>query len=196
MGDLSPRQFLDVLETFQGIAERFTLTYRVDARRTAESGTVVAESYGSDIAIIADEAAVRKFHAHAPYQILLSPTNISGQGWTVKFETMVYRVPIITERNSDQLLPTVTAFGLIEAERERQDQFKASGKFTHTCADPMDDLKRFAILSEEVGEIAHAINEGFEPGDNLLAEVVQVAAVCVAWIESHGIPMRDKEVVK
>ena len=40
-----------------------------------------------------------------------------------------------------------------------------------------------AILSEEVGEAARAILEGGETRDGLRDELVQVAAVAVAWIE-------------
>jgi NTP pyrophosphatase (non-canonical NTP hydrolase) len=40
-----------------------------------------------------------------------------------------------------------------------------------------------AVLAEEQGEVAKAILEGDELGLN--AELVQVAAVCVAWLESR-----------
>jgi NTP pyrophosphatase (non-canonical NTP hydrolase) len=59
-------------------------------------------------------------------------------------------------------------------------------------ADPgVTELYKFAVLSEEVGEVARELNETSEfgagaPNDDsaLAAELVQVAAVCVAWLES------------
>jgi NTP pyrophosphatase (non-canonical NTP hydrolase) len=38
------------------------------------------------------------------------------------------------------------------------------------------------VLVEEVGEVAHAILEN--DIDNLREELIQVAAVCVAWLET------------
>lgn len=38
------------------------------------------------------------------------------------------------------------------------------------------------ILTEELGEVARSINE--QDDENLKLELIQVAAVCVAWLES------------
>jgi NTP pyrophosphatase (non-canonical NTP hydrolase) len=38
------------------------------------------------------------------------------------------------------------------------------------------------VLAEEVGEIAHALNE--HDDENLMEEIVQVAAVALAWLLS------------
>lgn len=56
-----------------------------------------------------------------------------------------------------------------------------------------NDLKWLSILGEEFGEVARAVNEdnpAFERlythdalRENLEVELVQVAAVCIAWIE-------------
>jgi len=52
-----------------------------------------------------------------------------------------------------------------------------------SCAEWTDlpDTK-FRVLAEEVGEIAHALNE--HDDENLMEEIVQVAAVALAWLLS------------
>ena len=45
----------------------------------------------------------------------------------------------------------------------------------------LTDLERLAVLTEEVGEVAHALNEN-DP-DELRRELLQVAACAVAWLE-------------
>jgi NTP pyrophosphatase (non-canonical NTP hydrolase) len=70
-------------------------------------------------------------------------------------------------------------------ERSRQEQLKAKGKFTYTCADAeMTDGQRLAVLVEEVGEVARAMNDG----KGLREELIQVAAVAVAWVEAIDTP--------
>lgn len=65
-------------------------------------------------------------------------------------------------------------------ERKRQEWLKAEGRFQYTPADPqLDDGERLAILVEEIGEIAKAI----QYGAGLRDELIQVAAVCAAWVE-------------
>lgn len=73
---------------------------------------------------------------------------------------------------------------LISQERERQETLKAAGKFAKTCADAMDDGIRLAVLTEEVGELAHEINEGRATGLEAQKELIQVGAVVLAWLES------------
>jgi len=79
----------------------------------------------------------------------------------------------------------------VRQERERQEDLKQQGKFKHTCADaevPLGD--KLAILIEEVGEVAEAIlqvqdlNTLGDPIKDLRKELIQVAAVAVAWAES------------
>jgi len=85
----------------------------------------------------------------------------------------------------------------IKAERLRQEQRKAEGRFTHTCADPdpgaMTDAEKLTVLVEEVGEVAREVltqdgrrlardTEGTR--EALRTELVQVAAVAVAWVEA------------
>jgi hypothetical protein len=70
----------------------------------------------------------------------------------------------------------------VTAERLRQVQLKTEGRFEHTCADPeATDGYRLTVLVEEVGEVARAVLES--DGRGLREELVQVAAVAVAWIE-------------
>lgn len=71
----------------------------------------------------------------------------------------------------------------VSLERDRQEQLKHAGRFAHTCSDvELDELERFAILVEEIGEVARALNDD-QGRARLRAELVQVAAVAVAWIE-------------
>ncbi len=71
-------------------------------------------------------------------------------------------------------------------ERLRQEALRSSGKFKATCATlgehQMNDHQCLAVLGEEFGEVARAINEN-DSKIHLREELVQVAAVCVAWIE-------------
>jgi hypothetical protein len=71
-------------------------------------------------------------------------------------------------------------------ERLRQCQLKESGKFLLSCADPQPNSRRLAILAEEFGEVAREVseeNDGRGDVTRLRMELVQVAAVCLAWIE-------------
>lgn len=80
----------------------------------------------------------------------------------------------------------------IYRERDRQDQLKLQGKFDFTCADKeMAHAERLSVITEEVGEVARAINERIGRGPftdpelmHLGKELVQVAAVAVAWCEA------------
>jgi len=66
------------------------------------------------------------------------------------------------------------AFELITDERKRQDE--KWGGYSHS------DFVWNAILSEEIGEVAHEV---LNPGlYSLREEIVQVAAVAVAWLEA------------
>ncbi len=57
--------------------------------------------------------------------------------------------------------------------------------------DRLSNERRYLILSEEVGEVAEALVQQIDSGrfrrgnhsDNLRAELIQVAAVSVAWVE-------------
>lgn len=87
--------------------------------------------------------------------------------------------------------PHQRALDLVTAERARQDD--AHG--TQTCAShALNDLEKLSILVEEVGELAQAMNDHRWPttdsaiyperAKRIRDELVHVAAVSVAWIES------------
>ena len=79
--------------------------------------------------------------------------------------------------------PTLDVLGRVGDERDRQERLVLVGKFSQTCADPEmpTDLK-LACLGEEFGEVCRALlGEG-----DLRTELVEVAAVAVAWAESLG----------
>lgn len=82
----------------------------------------------------------------------------------------------------------------IITERVRQEDLRQAGRFRYTCAGPgLTDTERLAVLLEEVGETARATLEreglvsdrinGADLADALRTELIQVAAVAVAWLE-------------
>lgn len=73
------------------------------------------------------------------------------------------------------------ALQAIRAERNRQDKLYGEGKlpWIASIAECPNEL-RLAALVEEVGEVARAYHDGNE----LRSELVHVAAVAVAWLES------------
>lgn len=76
----------------------------------------------------------------------------------------------------------------IAAERLRQERLKAAGRFKFTPADlGLSDPERLAVLAEEFGEVAREVAERVAGKTTdfakLRAELVQVAAVAVAWVE-------------
>lgn len=80
-----------------------------------------------------------------------------------------------TPANLEALIAVLT-------ERKRQERLKAAGKFSHTCADSeLSDDVCCRVLGEEFGEVCRAINDG--DLENLREELIQVAAVAVAWVE-------------
>jgi NTP pyrophosphatase (non-canonical NTP hydrolase) len=52
---------------------------------------------------------------------------------------------------------------------------------TPLSRDPADVAKKLAVLLEEVGEVAHALNYDSADTDNLKDELVQVATMALAW---------------
>lgn len=76
----------------------------------------------------------------------------------------------------------------IQEERQRQRDLLKAGQIKDDVSSAATDHRRkFRVLLEEVGEVAHALDQiehhGLAAG-NLTKELTQVAAVCVAWLES------------
>jgi septum formation topological specificity factor MinE len=83
-------------------------------------------------------------------------------------------------------------------ERYRQEELKKEGRFKFTCSDPgMSNLDRLACLDEESGEVAREclhlrnlvydrpLQEADEEIVALRTELIQVIAICFAWLESE-----------
>lgn len=77
-------------------------------------------------------------------------------------------------------------------ERARQEQLRLERKFRATCAtigpDQMTEFQCFTVLGEEVGEVGRACLDMDDMNKcnadlRLREELIQVAAVCVAWVE-------------
>lgn len=82
-------------------------------------------------------------------------------------------------------------YGEIKHEIARQILLRAQGRFTHTPKDSgVPDFVKFGILSEELGEVARCVLANSRlvqesaSVDNLREELVQVAAIAVAWLET------------
>lgn len=75
-------------------------------------------------------------------------------------------------------------YEMIDQERERQKQQwgKEHGWGFGDCSSPaVDPAVKVAVLTEEIGEVARAVLE--RDGKQLVVELVQVAAVALAWLE-------------
>jgi NTP pyrophosphatase (non-canonical NTP hydrolase) len=83
-------------------------------------------------------------------------------------------------------LPTSTTQKMVSevgTERTRQDMLIHRGKIPWNCADPnIPHQLKLPVLAEEFGEVARAMLEQTET--DLKTELIQVAAVAVAWAES------------
>lgn len=94
--------------------------------------------------------------------------------------------------------------GAIRRERHRQQRLFKEGTHLFTCSSPVAcRARKFRVLLEEGGEVAKAVDqlELAESRESLalpqyksevLAELVQVAAVCVAWLESMETNTNEK----
>lgn len=79
----------------------------------------------------------------------------------------------------------VDIYDAIDAERDRQME-KWAGEHDWGYGDcssiGVDEPVKVGVLTEELGEVARAMLDGNRTG--LRAELVQVAAVAVAWLEA------------
>lgn len=93
------------------------------------------------------------------------------------------------QQNIENQERLATIYQDILAERQRQDDLKAQGKFSATCADELPAFEKLAILAEEFGEVAKELCECNNTGHalnspHLRTELIQVAAVAIAWVEA------------
>lgn len=85
--------------------------------------------------------------------------------------------------------PTWETLRRVGTERRRQNVMVADGTVPFDCTDPkLNPMTKLAVLTEELGEVARAVLDE-EPLEDLRGELIQVAAVAVAWAE--GIPCDD-----
>lgn len=81
-----------------------------------------------------------------------------------------------------------TIFAEIEKERARQQlqwtRYHSWG-YGDCSSSEVEDIVKAAVLTEECGEVARTVLEGKRKC--LRKELVQVAAVAVAWLESKGV---------
>jgi hypothetical protein len=89
----------------------------------------------------------------------------------------------------DQAPATALVFNEVVAEMERAHKLKADGKFPYVIGENGRDHAA-PIFAEELFEVNEAalkvmrtINDG-SPNSKLRVELVQVAAICVAWAVS------------
>lgn len=79
------------------------------------------------------------------------------------------------------MLTTFDVLGDVWEERQRQQELLEIKKIPWDTSDPViPTAMKLSVLVEEVGEVARAILEE----SNLREELIQVAAVAVAWAES------------
>lgn len=79
----------------------------------------------------------------------------------------------------------VRVFDAIHDERIRQERLRAEGRFRYTPDSPdAHPFHKLAMLIEEVGEVAEALQQLPEPDhDAVKKELIQVAAIATAWLE-------------
>jgi hypothetical protein len=101
----------------------------------------------------------------------------------------------------DQDIVQELILGVIRDERFRQDVKVARGKLPFNCSNSVTHPLKLSVLVEEVGEVStevynYAIAKdcaGQHKAKNRLEkELIQVAAVCVAWLEALA---NEKEAV-
>jgi NTP pyrophosphatase (non-canonical NTP hydrolase) len=82
---------------------------------------------------------------------------------------------------TDYILRVTKVEALIRREILRQLDLQQSGKFKYIPYDRgCSDLMRLAMLTEELGEVARAMQES--DWNNMKAELTQVAAIAISWV--------------
>lgn len=119
---------------------------------------------------------------------------------TAERDTLAGRIKELEEEIealSQALVDADRPYSQVRAERTRQELLRAAGKFLYTCASPdfaaFSHFGRVAVLGEEYGEVCRAaldvekVAEGRHDTNaariKLRTELIQVAAVAVAYIE-------------
>lgn len=82
-------------------------------------------------------------------------------------------------------------------ERLRQRQLLREGKILFDCASPIaDDNRKLRALVEEVGEVAQELDRceamPTNARNDLRNELVQTAAVCIAWLEALEVTLDSR----
>lgn len=83
------------------------------------------------------------------------------------------------------------AAAAVVLELERSCELQAAGKFPKTI-EMCTDFEALAVLVEEVGEVAHEVNETIgrevdpEYARRLRTELIQVAAMAIGWAARLG----------
>jgi|SRR5579884_2887439 len=101
----------------------------------------------------------------------------------------------LTSRAKYALQKTMRVLVEVQAERARQDELVTTGKHKFNCAQHVGNLRKLPVLMEEVGEVAKEVYEHDvtpvieitkrrEIKNKLRKELIQTAAVCVAWAEA------------
>lgn len=87
---------------------------------------------------------------------------------------------------------------LIHQERDRQNALVAEGDIPWNCSTiKVNPASKLCVLVEEIGEVAEAVlmlHDGFTVmrREHLVTELVQVAAVCVGWMEALEAPAKKE----
>jgi len=92
----------------------------------------------------------------------------------------------MTPYSTSRLLTRAQIWDLIQAERDRQaEKWNRSHEWGYgdCSSDLVDPAVKAAVLAEECGEVARAMLD--RDDKQLTAELVQVAAVAVAWLEGQ-----------
>ena len=94
----------------------------------------------------------------------------------------------VSELGSNSFSPLLA----IEAERRRQIELFNTRQISFDVASPVpDEVRKYRVLLEEAGEVAQEIDNLEKTNhsrkqvrQNLITELIQVAAVAVAWLEA------------
>lgn len=158
---------------------------KTELRRTYNSCPVVAADVYDDNLLVLAEAS------GAMARSLGTPGNVWHRLLTIAAFAMQWSRCAVGAHNWCSEDSFQIALEQVRIERLRQRRLFAEGKITFDCASPVVDPRRkLRVLIEEIGEVAQEIDRVEQhPGSvshrhDLGVELIQVAAVCVAWLES------------